>query len=193
MEAAPTRNVPDPHRWWALALLCGAFVMVILDGTIVLVALPSIGAELGFSEQGLQWVLNAYALSFGGLLLLGGRAADLLGRRRLLIAGVVLPRSIAETACFDPAATEPFSPKHRRPAPLARARSPGDVSAGPGVPFNVFDGGLTSHAARSSAASPSEPGPLSRKCSPGAFKTPRGPSGRSSIREHGHAGRRTHG
>ena len=62
----------------------------ILDGTIVLVALPSIGADLGFSEQDLQWVLSAYALSFGGLLLLGGRAADLLGRRRLFTAGVVL-------------------------------------------------------------------------------------------------------
>jgi MFS family permease len=75
MEATPTRDVPDPRRWWALALLCGAFFMVLLDGTIVLVALPSIGAELGFSEHGLQWVLSAYALTFGGLLLLGGRAA----------------------------------------------------------------------------------------------------------------------
>jgi EmrB/QacA subfamily drug resistance transporter len=80
---------PDPRRWWALALLCGAFFMVLLDGTIVLVALPSIGADLGFSEQGLQWVLSAYALTFGGLLLLGGRAADLLGRRRLFITGVL--------------------------------------------------------------------------------------------------------
>ena len=85
-----TRNVPDPRRWWALALLCAAFFMVILDGTIVLVALPSIGIELGFSEQGLQWVLSAYALSFGGLLLLGGRAADLLGRRRLFMTGALL-------------------------------------------------------------------------------------------------------
>jgi EmrB/QacA subfamily drug resistance transporter len=83
-------NTPDPRRWWALALLCGAFFMVLLDGTIVLVALPSIGADLGFSEQGLQWVLSAYALTFGGLLLLGGRAADLLGRRRVFRAGVLL-------------------------------------------------------------------------------------------------------
>ena len=90
MQATPTRSVPDPRRWWALALLCGAFFMVILDGTIVLVALPSIGADLGFSEQGLQWVLSAYALTFGGLLLLGGRAADLLGRRRLFMTGVLL-------------------------------------------------------------------------------------------------------
>jgi EmrB/QacA subfamily drug resistance transporter len=82
-------NTPDPRRWWALALLCGAFFMVILDATIVLVALPSIQADLGFSEQGLQWVLSAYALAFGGLLLLGGRAADLLGRRRLFVTGVL--------------------------------------------------------------------------------------------------------
>ena len=56
MHETPTRDVPDPRRWWALALLCAAFFMVILDGTIVLVALPSIGADLHFSEQGLQWV-----------------------------------------------------------------------------------------------------------------------------------------
>jgi EmrB/QacA subfamily drug resistance transporter len=82
-------DTSDPRRWWALALLCGAFFMVLLDGTIVLVALPSIQADLGFSDQGLQWVLSAYALTFGGLLLLGGRAADLLGRRRLFMTGVL--------------------------------------------------------------------------------------------------------
>ena len=79
----------DPRRWWALALLCGAFFMVLLDGTITIVALPSIGADLGFAKQDLPWVLSAYALAFGGLLLLGGRAADLLGRRRVFIAGVL--------------------------------------------------------------------------------------------------------
>jgi EmrB/QacA subfamily drug resistance transporter len=95
MESSATVAPPapepalDPRRWKALALLCGAFFMVLLDGTIVIVALPSIGADLGFSEQGLQWVLSAYALTFGGLLLLGGRAADLLGRRRLFMAGVL--------------------------------------------------------------------------------------------------------
>jgi EmrB/QacA subfamily drug resistance transporter len=80
----------DPRRWWALALLCGAFFMVILDASIVFVGLPSIGADLGFSDQGLQWVVSAYALTFGGLLLLGGRAADLLGRRRVFMVGVLL-------------------------------------------------------------------------------------------------------
>src|SRR6476646_10266841 len=88
--ARPTPALLDQRRRWALALLCGAFIMVILDGTITIVALPSIGAELSFSEQRLQWVLSAYALTFGGLLLLGGRAADLLGRRRVFMAGVVL-------------------------------------------------------------------------------------------------------
>jgi EmrB/QacA subfamily drug resistance transporter len=80
----------DPRRWKALALLCGAFFMVILDANIVIVGLPSIDAELGFSEQGLQWVISAYALTFAGLLLLGGRAADLLGRRRVFMVGLLL-------------------------------------------------------------------------------------------------------
>ena len=86
MSTPPT--APDPRRWWALALLCGAFFMVILDAAIVVVALPSIQADLGFSAQSLQWVLSAYALTFAGLLLLGGRAADLLGRRRLFMTGL---------------------------------------------------------------------------------------------------------
>jgi EmrB/QacA subfamily drug resistance transporter len=81
---------PDPLRWKALALLCTAFFMVILDSAIVVVALPSIDADLAFSAGNLQWVLSAYLLSFGGLLLLGGRAADLLGRRRMFIVGTSL-------------------------------------------------------------------------------------------------------
>lgn len=81
---------PDPRRWKALALLCTAFFMVILDSSIVVVALPSIDADLAFSAGGLQWVMSAYLLSFGGLLLLGGRAADLLGRRRMFIVGTGL-------------------------------------------------------------------------------------------------------
>jgi EmrB/QacA subfamily drug resistance transporter len=88
----------DPRRWWALALLCGAFFMVILDANIVVVGLPSIDAKLGFSEQGLQWVISAYALTFAGLLLLGGRAADLLGRRRVFMVGLLL-FSLASLVC----------------------------------------------------------------------------------------------
>jgi MFS family permease len=78
---------PDPLRWKALALLCLAFFMVILDAQIVILGLPSIEADLGLSTSGAQWVLSAYLLSFGGLLLLGGRSADLLGRRRMFMAG----------------------------------------------------------------------------------------------------------
>jgi EmrB/QacA subfamily drug resistance transporter len=81
---------PDPRRWKALALLCAAFFMVVLDIAIVNVALPSIGRDLEFSPENLQWVITAYALTFGGFLLLGGRAADLLGRRSVFIAGVAL-------------------------------------------------------------------------------------------------------
>jgi EmrB/QacA subfamily drug resistance transporter len=91
-------TAPDPRRWRALALLCTAFFMVILDSSIVVVALPSIDADLGFSAGDLQWVLSAYLLSFGGLLLLGGRAADLLGRRRLFMAGTAL-FALASLAC----------------------------------------------------------------------------------------------
>ena len=80
----------DPRRWWALALLCGAFFMVILDAAIVTVALPSIQEDLSFTAQGLQWVVSAYALTFAGLLLLGGRAADMLGRRRVFMVGLAL-------------------------------------------------------------------------------------------------------
>jgi EmrB/QacA subfamily drug resistance transporter len=80
----------DPRRWKALALLCAAFFMVILDSAIVIVALPSIETDLGFAAGDLQWVLSAYALTFGGLLLLGGRAADLLGRRRVFMVGLGL-------------------------------------------------------------------------------------------------------
>jgi EmrB/QacA subfamily drug resistance transporter len=90
--------VPDPRRWWALALLCSAFFMVILDVSIVNVALPSIESKLHFSQSDLQWVLSAYALTFGGFLLLGGRAADLLGRRRVFMFGVAL-FTIASLAC----------------------------------------------------------------------------------------------
>ena len=81
---------PDPRRWKALVLLCTAFFMVILDSAIVLVALPSVDADLAFSASDLQWVLSAYLLSFGGLLLLGGRTADLLGRRRMFMLGTGL-------------------------------------------------------------------------------------------------------
>ena len=87
---APETTIPDPRRWRALALICVAFFMTVLDVSIVNVALPSIGRSLHFSATGIQWVVTAYAITFGGFLLLGGRAADLLGRRRMFMAGLVL-------------------------------------------------------------------------------------------------------
>ena len=83
-------NETKDRRWIALAVLVAAQFMVVLDVAIVNVALPSIKTDLHFSEQSLQWVITAYAIMFGGFLLLGGRMADLLGRRRLFIAGVAL-------------------------------------------------------------------------------------------------------
>ncbi|MEV4755613.1 MFS transporter [Micromonospora sp. NPDC049559] len=84
------RPALDPLRWKALALLCTAFFMVQLDAQIVLLALPSIQEELRLSPASAQWVMSSYLLTFGGLLLLGGRAADLLGRRRMFVIGMAL-------------------------------------------------------------------------------------------------------
>ena len=80
----------NPHRWRILAVVATAFFMTILDVSIVNVALPSIAKDLHFSRDNLQWVITAYAITFGGFLLLGGRAADLLGRRRVFLVGVVI-------------------------------------------------------------------------------------------------------
>src|SRR6202035_2264091 len=84
--AGPVRR----HLGLALAVIAMAQLMVVLDATIVNVALPDIQRALGFSGSGLEWVVNAYTLTFGGLLLLGGRAGDILGRRRVFIAGIIL-------------------------------------------------------------------------------------------------------
>jgi EmrB/QacA subfamily drug resistance transporter len=81
---------PDRRRWLALAVIVAAQFMVVLDVAIVNVALPSIRTDLHFSQESLQWVITAYSIFFGGVLLLGGRLADLLGRRRLFMAGLVL-------------------------------------------------------------------------------------------------------
>src|SRR5919106_2559389 len=78
------------RRWTALILLCAAQFIVVLDASIVNVALPTIGKGLHFSESSLPWVVNAYVIAFGGFLLLGGRAADLLGRRRVFMVGLVV-------------------------------------------------------------------------------------------------------
>ena len=85
-------------RWYALIVLCFGTLMIVLDSTIVNVALPSIRTDLGFSETSLAWVVNAYLLTFGGFLLLGGRLGDLYGHRRLFIGGIGL-FTVASLAC----------------------------------------------------------------------------------------------
>jgi MFS family permease len=88
----------DPRRWQALAVLGVAYLMVVLDVAIVNIALPSIQKSLHFSTSSLEWVVSGYALTFGGFLLLGGRAGDLLGRRRVFMAGLLL-FSVASLLC----------------------------------------------------------------------------------------------
>ena len=88
--AATAATVADPRRWKALAVLGVAYLMVVLDVSIVNVALPSIQTDLGFTTEDLQWVVSGYALTFGGFLLLGGRAGDLLGRRLFFMLGLGL-------------------------------------------------------------------------------------------------------
>jgi MFS family permease len=91
----------DP-RWRALIVLCVGTLMTILDGTIVTVALPSIQKDLGFSQPGLAWVVNAYLIAFGGLLL-AGRRSDLIGRRRVFVTGLAVFRRPRCAAACRPA------------------------------------------------------------------------------------------
>lgn len=93
-----THGIQGKQRWWALMVLCLGVLMIVLDTTIVNVALPSIREDLHFTETSLVWVVNAYMLTFGGFLLLGGRLGDLLGHRRMFLAGLVL-FTVASLAC----------------------------------------------------------------------------------------------
>ncbi len=88
MAAATPNAAGTRRRWWALAVISLAQLMVLLDATIVNIALPSAQQDLGFSDSTRQWVVTAYALAFGSLLLLGGRIADLAGRTRTFLVGV---------------------------------------------------------------------------------------------------------
>ena len=89
---------PDPRRWTALIVLCVGMLMIVLDATVVNVALPSIQTDLGFTQSSLAWVVNAYLIAFGGLLLLAGRLGDLIGRRTVFLAGLAVFTS-ASVAC----------------------------------------------------------------------------------------------
>ena len=97
-----TDSMSSTRRWLALAVVCLGVLMIVLDTTIVNVALPSIRADLGFTETTLVWVVNAYLLTFGGFLLLGGRLGDLYGHRRVFLVGiVVLHRRLARLRARD--------------------------------------------------------------------------------------------
>src|SRR5213592_1990844 len=102
MLSSITDTVPmkttERQRWIALVVLCVGMLMIILDATIVNVALPSIQRDLGFSQSNLAWVVNAYLIAFGGLLLLAGRLGDLVGRRRIFLIGLAI-FTAASLAC----------------------------------------------------------------------------------------------
>src|SRR5207247_9972694 len=91
-------TVRSTHRWIALVVLCVGVLMIILDATVVNVALPSIQSDLGFSQSNLAWVVNAYLIAFGGLLLLAGRLGDLVGRRRIFLIGLTV-FTVASLVC----------------------------------------------------------------------------------------------
>src|SRR5262245_18551654 len=90
--------IDGKKRWLALIVLCLGDLMIVLDMTVVNVALPSIRSDLGFSQTSLVWVVNAYLLTFGGFLLLGGRLGDLYGHRRLFLMGIIL-FTLASLSC----------------------------------------------------------------------------------------------
>src|SRR4051794_7867007 len=85
----PSETGPDPRRWLALAVIAVAQLMIVLDVSIVNIALPDAGADLGISAADIQWVVTAYTLTFGGLLLLGGRVSDIIGRKRAFLIGLL--------------------------------------------------------------------------------------------------------
>ena len=128
----------EVNPWLVLVLVCMAQFMVILDATIVNVALPSIQEDLEMSDADLQWIVNAYTLVFGGFLLLGGRAGDLLGRKRVFLVGVVI---FSVASLLNGLAHELRDADHlpRPPGPRRRAHRAGgaldhhdDVRGGPG-------------------------------------------------------------
>ena len=131
-----TPQTPNINRWRAFALLAVVFFMTIIDLTIVNVSLPTIGRHLHFSQTSLQWVVTAYALTFGGVLLLGGRAADLFGRRRILMAGLSV-FTAASLAC-GLASSEAFLIAGRAIQGLGAAIM---VPAALSIVMNMFDEG----------------------------------------------------
>ena len=109
------RSTTRDSRWLALVVLCAGMLMVILDQTIVNVALPSIQDDLGFSQSGLAWVVNAYLIAFGGLLLLAGRIGDMIGHKRVFLGGLVV-FTLASLVCGRLATPTACSKAPRRKA-----------------------------------------------------------------------------
>lgn len=162
-----TRPARHGHPGWVLAVCCIAQFMVVLDVSIVNVALPSIGSELRFDPTGLQWVVNAYTITFAGILLLGGRAADLFGRRRMLLIGLAvfgaasLLGGLAQApwqltaaraaqglggALLAPATLTVLTVTFTEPAARARALGAWSAVAGAGGAVGVLAGGVLTDA-----------------------------------------------
>ena len=204
----PTVTSDSRNRWIALVLLCMGSLMIVLDTTIVNVALPSIRSSLGFSQTSLAWVVNAYMLTFGGFLLLGGRLGDHFGHRRLFVAGILL-FTAASLACglstakgtlvaaravqgFGGAIVSAVSLSlivslFVEPTDRAKAMGVfGFVAAGGGT-LGVLLGGVLTGRARSgtgSSSSTSRSASRSARFLPGCFRqaTDRGPAGASTPR-----------
>ena len=119
----PAAGAGERSRWIALVVLCAGMLMIILDQTIVNVALPSIQSDLGFSQSSLAWVVNAYLIAFGGLLLLAGRLGDLVGRRRVFLGGLRSSRS-RRCSAAPPRARTCSSPPASCRASAARSPPP---------------------------------------------------------------------
>ena len=113
-----TETTTDTRRWAALYVLCAGMLMIVLDATIVNVALPSIQSDLDFSQASLAWVVNAYLIAFGGLLLLSGRLGDLIGQRRVFLIGLGV-FTVASLLCAR--GTDPGD-ADRRALPAGRRR-----------------------------------------------------------------------
>ena len=115
----------DRSRWIALYVLCIGMLMIVLDGTVVNVALPSIQEDLGFSQSSLAWVVNAYLIAFGGLLLLSGRLGDLISRRGMFLAGL----GVFTAASFLCGVAQSQERSELRPSKLARPRQARSVAS----------------------------------------------------------------
>jgi MFS family permease len=125
VPAAPIESSSSVDKNAVLVLIAVAQFMVILDSTIVNVALPTIKVDVGFSEQNLSWVLNAYTLIFGGFLLLGGRAADRIGRRRIFMAGIAIFAALLLAVSLLPGRPRARQDVEAENAALSFARCPG--------------------------------------------------------------------